>query len=45
MLRPMILLSVLGARDPRLRRWSTVLLHHGGGEGGHLFLAEAMQLW
>jgi hypothetical protein len=22
-----------------------VLLHHGGGEGGHFFTAEATQVW
>jgi hypothetical protein len=32
-------------REPRLRWWSTVLLHHGGGEGGHLFSIEAAQVW
>jgi hypothetical protein len=42
MLCPRIL---LGVREPRLRRWSTVLLHHGGGEGGQLFTTEATQVW
>jgi hypothetical protein len=41
MLRPRILLEMPGVREPRLRRWSTVLLRHGGGEGGHFFSAEA----
>jgi hypothetical protein len=41
MLHPRILLGAPGAQEPRLRRWSTVLLHHGGGEGGHFFSAEA----
>jgi hypothetical protein len=45
MLRPRILLGAHGAREPRLRWWSTVLLHHGGGEGGHFFTAEAAQVW
>jgi hypothetical protein len=45
MLRPRILLGAPGAREPRLRRWSTVLLFHGGGEGGHFFTAEAAQVW
>jgi hypothetical protein len=45
MLRPRILLSVPGARESQLRQWSTVLLLHGGGEGGHFFSAEAAQVW
>jgi hypothetical protein len=45
MLRPRILLEMPGARELRLRRWSTVLLRHGGGEGGHFFSAEAAQVW
>jgi hypothetical protein len=45
MLRPRILLSVPGAREPWLRRWSTILLCHGGGEWGHFVLAEAVQVW
>jgi hypothetical protein len=28
-----------------LRRWSTILLHHGGGEGGHFFSAEVARIW
>jgi hypothetical protein len=34
-----------GAREPRLRRWSTVLVHHSGGEGGHYFTMQATQIW
>jgi hypothetical protein len=45
MLRPWILLGVPGAQQPRLRRWSTVLLRHGGGEGGHFFSTEVTQVW
>jgi hypothetical protein len=45
MLCPRILLDMLGAREPRLRRWSKFFLRHGGGEGGHLFSAEAAQVW
>jgi hypothetical protein len=30
-----VLLEVLGAQEPRLRWWSSVLVRHGGGEGGH----------
>ena len=41
MLHPRILLGVPGAQELRLRRWLTVLLRHGSGEGGHLFSAEA----
>jgi hypothetical protein len=41
MLRPRVLLEMSGVREPRLRRWSTVLVCHGGGEGGHYFSAEA----
>jgi hypothetical protein len=45
MLRPRVLLEMPGAREPRLRWWSTVLVHHGGGEGGHFFSAEAARIW
>jgi hypothetical protein len=45
MLRPRVLLEVPGAREPRLRRWSAVLVRHGGGEGGHYFTAQAAQIW
>jgi hypothetical protein len=45
MLHPRILLGTPGAREPRLRRWSTILVRHGGGEGGHFFTAEAAQVW
>jgi hypothetical protein len=45
MLRPRILLGVPRAREPQMRRWSTVLLRHGGGEGGHFSTAKATQIW
>jgi hypothetical protein len=45
MLHPRVLLGAPGAREPRLRRWSMILIHHGGGEGGHFFTAEAAQVW
>jgi hypothetical protein len=45
MLRPRVLLEAPGAREPRLRRWSSVLVRHGGGEGGHYFTAQAAQIW
>jgi hypothetical protein len=45
MLRPRVLLEVPGVREPRLRRWSQILVRHGGGEGGHYFTEEAAQIW
>jgi hypothetical protein len=45
MLHPRVLLEMPGERQPRLRRWSTVLVHHSGGEGGHYFSADAAQIW
>jgi hypothetical protein len=45
MLCPRILLGALGARELGLRWWSTILVHHGGGEGDHFFMAEAAQVW
>jgi hypothetical protein len=45
MLCPRVLLGALGVREPRLRRWSTILIRHGGGEGFHFFTAEATQVW
>jgi hypothetical protein len=40
-----VLLEAPVAREPRLRWWSAVLVHHGGGEGGHYFMAQAAQIW
>ena len=45
MLRPRILLGTPGAREPRLRWWSTILVRHGGGECCHFFMAEVAQVW
>jgi hypothetical protein len=45
MLHPRILLGVPQVRELRLRWWLTVLLRHGGGEGGHFFTTEVSQVW
>jgi hypothetical protein len=45
MLCPRVLLEVSGAQEPRLRRWSQILVHHGGGEGGHYFTVQVAQIW
>jgi hypothetical protein len=45
MLRPRVLLDAPGVREPRLIRWSQILICHGGGEGGHYFTVEAAQIW
>jgi len=45
MLRPRVLLCTPGAQELGLRQWSTILIRHGGGEGGHFFMAEAAQVW
>jgi hypothetical protein len=45
MLCPRVLLGAPGVREPRLRWWATILVRHGGGEGGHYFMAEAAQVW
>jgi hypothetical protein len=45
MLRPRVLLEVPGVREPRLRWWSTILVLHGGGEGGNYFTVQAAQIW
>jgi hypothetical protein len=45
MLRPRVVLEVHAVREPRMRRWSQILVHHGGGEGGHYFTEEAAQIW
>jgi hypothetical protein len=34
-----------GVLEMWLRQWSTVLLRHGGGEGGHFFTTEGAQAW
>ena len=45
MLRPRVLLEAPGVREPRLRRWSQILVRHGGVEGGHYFTVEVAQIW
>ena len=45
MLRLRVLLEAPGVQDPRLRRWSQIFVRHGGGEGGHYFLAQTTQIW
>ena len=45
MLFPRVLLGAPGVRELRLRWWLTILIHHGGGEGGHFFMPEAAQVW
>jgi hypothetical protein len=45
MLCPRVLLEMSGARELRLRWWSTIFLCHGGGEGGHFFSVEATRIW
>jgi hypothetical protein len=40
-LRPRVVLEVPAVRHPRLRQWSEILVHGGGGEGGHYFSKEA----
>jgi len=45
MLHPRVLFSALGAQESQLMRWSMILIHHSGGEGGHFFLVEAAQVW
>ena len=45
MLHPRVLLDPSRAREPRLRWWLMILVRHGGGEGGHYFMAEATQVW
>jgi hypothetical protein len=45
MLRPRVLLEAPGAREMCLRRWSSVLVRHGGGKGGHYFTVQATQIW
>ena len=44
-LRPRVVLEVPAVREPRMRWWSQILVHHGGGEGGHYFTEEATQIW
>jgi hypothetical protein len=44
-LRPRVVLEVPEVRHPRLRRWSDILVRHGGGEGGHYFTEQVAQVW
>jgi hypothetical protein len=45
MLHPRVLLGAPGVQKPRLKRWSRILICHGGGEGGHFLIVEAAQVW
>jgi hypothetical protein len=45
MLHPRILLGVPKVKEPVLKQWSTILLHHGGGKGYHFFTVELAQVW
>jgi hypothetical protein len=45
MLCPRVLLGTPGMREPRLMRWSWILIRHGGGESGYFFMAEVAQVW
>jgi hypothetical protein len=44
-LRPRVVLEVPGVQEPCLRRWSEILVRHGGGEGGHYFTEEEALIW
>jgi hypothetical protein len=45
MLRPRVLLPPAGPQEPRLMRWAQILVRHGGGEGGHYFMAMLACVW
>jgi len=45
MLHPRVLLEAPRAHEPRLRWWSAILVHHGGGEGGNYFMVQVGQIW
>jgi hypothetical protein len=45
MLHPRVLLEAPRVRESCLRRWSHILVHHGGGEGGHYVSAQMVQIW
>jgi hypothetical protein len=45
MLHPRVLLGAPGVREPQLKWWSRIMIHHSGGEGGHYFTTEAAQVW
>jgi hypothetical protein len=45
MLCPRVLLEVPGVQEPHLRWCSSVLVCHGGGEGGHYFTVQVAQVW
>jgi hypothetical protein len=40
MLCPRVLLGAPSAQESQLRWWSTILIHHSSGEGGHFFTAK-----
>ena len=44
MLRPRVVLEVPVVQESCMRRWSQILVRHGGGEGGHYFTEEAAQI-
>jgi hypothetical protein len=40
-----VILEMPGAREPCLRWWTSVLVRHAGGEGGHYFSTQVAQIW
>jgi hypothetical protein len=45
MLRLRVLLDASSVRETRLRWWVTILVRHGGGEGGHYFTTKISRVW
>jgi hypothetical protein len=45
MLHPRFLVEAAGAWEPRLMRCESILVRHGGGEGGHYFMADMTHVW
>jgi hypothetical protein len=44
MFHPRVLLDAPGVREPRLRWWAMILVHHDGREGGNYFTSVA-RVW
>jgi hypothetical protein len=45
MLHPRVLLDAPGMRESQLRLWVKIMVHHGGGEGGHYLMVEDAHVW
>jgi hypothetical protein len=45
MLHPRVFVPMTEAQEPQLILWASIFVRHGGGEGGHYFMATLAHVW